>query len=247
MEEIAIKQQGELETLNNSVDAIKKAIAYGAAGSAGFQSMYSLATTGLKNKLFDEKEGYFGGKEIQQAEYWREATEKVTGKIGDGVDYVKNAIKDIKSISDAWTKVGEMAGKTLELITNFKDNYTNFMKELEGVKTQVNTELKSEGKVELVPLSYQNKTEVNSNLTTSNLTNTSSETNTNTIAKTETTLNNNINVNVSLDEASKNQALTTIVNNALTKYFENPSNISDMAKAGNNVKTSNGNVLSNVS
>jgi hypothetical protein len=82
MEEIAVKQQGELESLNNSVDAIRKAVAYGAASSAGFQAAYGSITTGAKNALFDEKEGLIGGNDKMQAEYWREATEMVTDKIG---------------------------------------------------------------------------------------------------------------------------------------------------------------------
>jgi hypothetical protein len=242
MEEIAIKQQGELEGLNKKVESILQAVLYGAAGSKTLQTAYSAGLGSIEKGI---NEVGLGGEEKKQAEYFREYTDKFFGKIGEVGQTVVDKLSSIENLNDV-----------LDVLTDFGSSVVNAVKsfDIETIKqadANLVKEFKMEkdtyGKYEPIPEKYKNTTLVSSNVSTSNVSETTNLSNTNTIAKTESTLNNNINVNVSLDEASKNQALTTIVNNALTKYFENPSNIYDMAKAGNNVKTSNGNVLSNVS
>jgi hypothetical protein len=244
MEEIAIKQQGELESLNNSVDAIKKAIAYGAAGSAGLQATYSTMTTGARKALFDETEGLIGGKEKMQAEYWREATENVTEKLGKGFDYVVEKITSIDSLESAWNTLGDLGTKLSDFVSSF--SWDNIKKTYEKVGEEVNKENKSYGTYELLPMKFENTTAVSSNVNTSNVTETTNQTNTNTTAKTEATLNNNVSINVSLDEASKNQALTTMLNTEIVKYLADPTNINKLFNAIAAMQTSNGNIISNV-
>jgi hypothetical protein len=114
------------------------------------------------------------------------------------------------------------------------------------VGEEVNKENKSYGTYELLPMKFENTTAVSSNVNTSNVTETTNQTNTNTTAKTEATLNNNVSINVSLDEASKNQTLTTMLNTAIEKYLADPTNINTLFNAIAAMQTSNGNIISNV-
>jgi hypothetical protein len=244
MEEIAIKQQGELESLNNTANSILQAVAYGAAGSAAFQSAYTTMTTGARKTLFEDENAMFGSKEIKQAEYWREATEKVTGKIGEGVKYVIDTVSQIKDLSSAWDALKDLGTKATELITNFSTNAESFLNELGNVKLEVKKENQSMGDYELMKSNYETKTTVNSNLTSANINNATTETNT--IASSAVNLNNTVDVTVKLDESSKNQMLTQIFTDAIVAHFSNQSNMSRFIKDVEKFKTSNGNVLSNV-
>jgi hypothetical protein len=186
----------------------------------------------------------FGSKEIKQAEYWREATEKVTGKIGEGVKYVIDTVSQIKDLSSAWDALKDLGTKATELITNFSTNAESFLNELGNVKLEVKKENQSMGDYELMKSNYETKTTVNSNLTSANINNATTETNT--IASSAVNLNNTVDVTVKLDESSKNQMLTQIFTDAIVAHFSDQSNMSRFIKDVEKFKTSNGNVLSNV-
>ena len=260
MEEIAIKQQGELEGLNNKVGAIKTAIAFGVTRTSAAQGLYSAGTTGLKNALFQDENNPNGiiPKSARDAENVGKAMQAALEVVNPLFKTLKTNINDINEVTKISAKIGQSA------IDFFKDFDldkltglgTKFLNKVMGTSTNVdnvggggtNSSIVNSSVSNTTNASLSNSNSVNSSLNNSSILNTD---NSNALKPQEVTLNEkvDVNVNVTLDPALKDQALKSLMDMALTKYFgpeggnENISYVlNEMAKQ----KTQNNLVQSNV-
>ena len=260
MEEIAIKQQGELEGLNNKVGAIKTAIAFGVTRTSAAQGLYSAGTTGLKNALFKDENNPNGiiPKSARDAENVGKAMQAALEVVNPLFKTLKTNITDINEVTKISAKIGQSA------IDFFKDFDldkltglgTKILNKVMGTSTNVanvggggtNSSIVNSSVSNTTNASLSNSNSVNSSLNNSSILNTD---NSNTLKPQEVTLNEkvDVNVNVTLDPALKDQALKSLMDMALTKYFgpeggnENISYVlNEMAKQ----KTQNNLVQSNV-
>ena len=260
MEEIAIKQQGELEGLNNKVGAIKTAIAFGITRTSAAQGLYSMGTTGLKNALFKDENNPNGiiPKSARDAENVGKAMQAALEVVNPLFKTLKTNIDDINEVTKISAKIGQSA------IDFFKDFDldkltglgTEILNKVMGTSTNVanvggggtNSSIVNSSVSNTTNASLSNSNSVNSSLNNSSILNTD---NSNALKPQEVTLNEkvDVNVNVTLDPALKDQALKSLMDMALTKYFgpeggnENISYVlNEMAKQ----KTQNNLVQSNV-
>ena len=260
MEEIAIKQQGELEGLNNKVGAIKTAIAFGITRTSAAQGLYSTGTTGLKNALFKDENNPNGiiPKSARDAENVGKAMQAALEVVNPLFKTLKTNIDDINEVTKISAKIGQSA------IDFFKDFDldkltglgTEILNKVMGTSTNVanvggggtNSSIVNSSVSNTTNASLSNSNSVNSSLNNSSILNTD---NSNALKPQEVTLNEkvDVNVNVTLDPALKDQALKSLMDMALTKYFgpeggnENISYVlNEMAKQ----KTQNNLVQSNV-
>ena len=260
MEEIAIKQQGELEGLNNKVGAIKTAIAFGVTRTSAAQGLYSAGTTGLKNALFQDENNPNGiiPKSARDAENVGKAMQAALEVVNPLFKTLKTNINDINEVTKISAKIGQSA------IDFFKDFDldkltglgTKILNKVMGTSTNVanvggggtNSSIVNSSVSNTTNASLSNSNSVNSSLNNSSILNTD---NSNALKPQEVTLNEkvDVNVNVTLDPALKDQALKSLMDMALTKYFgpeggnENISYVlNEMAKQ----KTQNNLVQSNV-
>ena len=260
MEEIAIKQQGELEGLNNKVGAIKTAIAFGITRTSAAQGLYSTGTTGLKNALFKDENNPNGiiPKSARDAENVGKAMQAALEVVNPLFKTLKTNIDDINEVTKISAKIGQSA------IDFFKDFDldkltglgTEILNKVMGTSTNVanvggggtNSSIVNSSVSNTTNASLSNSNSVNSSLNNSSILNTD---NSNALKPQEVTLNEkvDVNVNVTLDPALKDQALKSLMDQALTKYFgpeggnENISYVlNEMAKQ----KTQNNLVQSNV-
>ena len=262
MEEIAIKQQGELEGLNNKVGAIKTAIAFGQTRTSAAQGLYRAGTTGVKNALFQDENNPNGliPKSARDAENVGKAMQAALEAINPLFKTLKTNIDDINEVTKISAKIGKSA---IDLVTKMGDSISDLLTNLDITKlTSSGSDLLT--KIMGTSVNGTNvggtnssvNSSVNSNsVNTSNLNSVNSSVNntnnTNALKPQEVTLNEkvDVNVNVTLDPALKDQALKSLMDQALTKYFgpeggnENISYVlNEMAKQ----KTQNNLVQSNV-
>ena len=260
MEEIAIKQQGELEGLNNKVGAIKTAIAFGVTRTSAAQGLYSAGTTGLKNALFKDENNPNGiiPKSARDAENVGKAMQAALEVVNPLFKTLKTNITDINEVTKISAKIGQSA---LDFFKDFDLDKltglgTKILNKVMGTSTNVanvggggtNSSIVNSSVSNTTNASLSNSNSVNSSLNNSSILNTD---NSNTLKPQEVTLNEkvDVNVNVTLDPALKDQALKSLMDQALTKYFgpeggnENISYVlNEMAKQ----KTQNNLVQSNV-
>jgi hypothetical protein len=111
MEEIAIKQQGELEGLNNKVGAIKTAIAFGVTRTSAAQGLYSTGTTGVKNALFQDENNPNGliPKSARDAENVGKAMQAALEVVNPLFKTLKTNINDINEVTKISAKIGQSA------------------------------------------------------------------------------------------------------------------------------------------
>lgn len=263
MEEIAIKQQGELEGLNNKVGAIKTAIAFGITRTSAAQGLYSMGTTGVKNALFQDENNKGGliPKSFRDAENLGKAMQGALETVNPLFKTLKTNIDDINKVTEISAKIGKSA---IDLVTKMGESISDLLTNLDITKlTSSGSDLLTKimgTSVNGTNVGGTNSSTVNSSVN-SNSVNTSNSNsvnssvnntnNSNAPKPQELTLNEkvDVNVNVTLDPASKDQALTSLMDQALTKYFgpeggnQNISYVLDqMAKQ----KTQNNLVQSNV-
>ena len=260
MEEIAIKQQGELEGLNNKVGAIKTAIAFGVTRTSAAQGLYSAGTTGLKNALFQDENNPNGiiPKSARDAENVGKAMQAALEVVNPLFKTLKTNINDINEVTKISAKIGQSA---IDFLKDFDlDKLTGLgtkvLNKVMGTSTNVanvggggtNSSIVNSSVSNTTNASLSNSNSVNSSLNNSSILNTD---NSNALKPQEVTLNEkvDVNVNVTLDPALKDQALKSLMDMALTKYFgpeggnENISYVlNEMAKQ----KTQNNLVQSNV-
>ena len=260
MEEIAIKQQGELEGLNNKVGAIKTAIAFGVTRTSAAQGLYSAGTTGLKNALFQDENNPNGiiPKSARDAENVGKAMQAALEVVNPLFKTLKTNINDINEVTKISAKIGQSA---IDFLKDFDLDKltglgTKILNKVMGTSTNVanvggggtNSSIVNSSVSNTTNASLSNSNSVNSSLNNSSILNTD---NSNALKPQEVTLNEkvDVNVNVTLDPALKDQALKSLMDMALTKYFgpeggnENISYVlNEMAKQ----KTQNNLVQSNV-
>jgi len=247
MEEIAKKQLGELERLNAAFDATKKATAYSITTAQPSQKLYSELTTGAREKIFQDKDNpnkdAFIPEEFRRTENQREMWNFLAKKMGDGGKELINKISKIEDMNDLLGLFTDVSSGLLEYFTN--SGNSGMMNDLDKMKSFF-----SSGGANNTPSSNNSSSSNISNSSVSTNNNVSTNSNTNTNANTN--VNNNINnpssninlsnkvdLTVTMDPAIKNEALTTLMGNAITKYYEDPNKMAEFIKKINDIQTSN--------
>lgn len=247
MEDVAFDQLGELEKLNAKFDQLKKAAAYGLSSSDLSQKTYGLLTTGAREKLFKDEKNPNGiiPESALKTENWRDMTNKMTESISLGFEEAYKKLSSINSMADipaVLADLGNMATTALGGLT-----FDKIMAEFEKTNPGASAAMGTSG------ANTTNVNAINSNTTNSSLNNTNN-TNVNNVTPPipqELNLNEKVtvDVNVNLDPASKDQALTSLMNQALTKFFGPEGGNQNIAFVLNEIekqKTQNNLVQSNV-
>jgi hypothetical protein len=247
MEDVAFDQLGELEKLNAKFDQFKKAAAYGLSSNDLSQKTYGLLTTGARETLFKDEKNPKGmiPESVLKTENWRDMTNQMTSSISSGFEEAYKKLSSINSMADipgVLTEIGNMAMTALGGLT-----FDKIMSEFEKTNPGASAAMGTSG------ANTTNVNAINSNTTNSSLNNTNN-TNVNNVTPPqpqELNLNEKVtvDVNVNLDPASKDQALTSLMNQALTKFFGPEGGNQNIAFVLNEIekqKTQNGLVQSNV-
>lgn len=261
MEEIAIKQQGELEGLNNKVGAIKTAVAFGVTRTSAAQGLYKMGTTGVKNALFADETNPDGlvPKSIRDAENIGKAMQSALEAVNPEFVTLKRNINDVNKVTEISAKIGQSA---IDLLTSFDITKLTSMggdllSKIMGMSTNAvnvggggtnSSILNSSVNTNTTNTALSNSNSVNSSLNNSSISNTD---NLNAPKPQELNLNEKVtvDVNVNLDPAAKDQALTYLINQELTKFFSNDGGNKNIAFVLNEMakqKTQNNLVQSNV-
>jgi hypothetical protein len=235
MEEIAIKQQGELEGLNNKVGAIKTAVAFGVTRTSAAQGLYKMGTTGVKNALFADETNPDGvvPKSFRDAENVGKAMQSALEAVNPEFVTLKRNINDVNKVTEISAKIGQSA---IDLLTKMGESASDLLTNLDITKlkslgsdvltkimgTSVNgTNVGGGGTNSSTVNSSVNSNSVNSSNLNSVNSNVNNINNSNTPKPQELNLNEKVtvDVNVNLDPAAKDQALTYLINQELTKFF----------------------------
>jgi hypothetical protein len=267
MEEIAIKQQGELEGLNNKVGAIKTAVAFGVTRTSAAQGLYKMGTTGVKNALFADETNPDGvvPKSFRDAENVGKAMQSALEAVNPEFVNLKRNINDVNKVTEISAKIGQSA---IDLLTKMGESASDLLTNLDITKlkslggdvltkimgTSVNgTNVGGGGTNSSTVNSSVNSNITNTSLSNSNSVNSSLNNTDNLNAPKPQELNLNekvtVDVNVNLDPAAKDQALTYLINQELTKFFSNDGGNKNIAFVLNEIakqKTQNNLVQSNV-
>lgn len=262
MEEIAIKQQGELEGLNNKVGAIKTAVAFGVTRTSAAQGLYKMGTTGVKNQLFADENNPDGlvPKSFRDAENVGKFMQSTLETLNPEFINLKTNINDVNKVIEISGRIGQQA---IDLLTSFDITKLTSMggdifNKIMGMTTN-GTNIGGGGtnaspaSTSSINSSSVNATTSSSNsvISNSNTNNTSNVNNINEPKPQELNLNENVKIdlNVTLDPAAKDQALTFLINQELTKFFSNDGGNKNIAFVLNEIakqKTQNNLVQSNV-
>lgn len=238
MEELAVDQLGELTALNAKLAAFKTAREFGVSTTPFMQGLYSTATTGARKQLFESPDSPGGliPTEMRETENWRNFYNESALKFKDLGLEVVNKLKDINSFGDVvnlaqegFKKISDVVSDPEGFITKSLDFFSQSFKDENGNIT--NTGLANYNKNNATINPNVNSTATfNNNSSTSNTSTSNSNINASTMStqntKNDINLNNSIDINVKLDDAAKNQALTRILDEAVTKYFSDPSKMS---------------------
>lgn len=262
MEEIALKQQGELEGLNNKVGAIKTAVAFGVTRTSAAQGLYKMGTTGVKNQLFADENNPDGlvPKSFRDAENVGKFMQSTLETLNPEFINLKTNINDVNKVIEISGKIGQQA---IDLLTSFDITKLTSMggdifDKIMGMATNGSNiggggTNASPASTSSINSSSVNATTSSSNsvISNSNTNNTSNVNNINEPKPQELNLNENVKIdlNVTLDPSAKDQALTFLINQELTKFFSNDGGNKNIAFVLNEIakqKTQNNLVQSNV-
>jgi len=235
MEQLAVDQLGELEALNAKIAAFKTGLEFGVTTMQPMQNLYSMGTTGVRKQLIEEEKGDGGliKRTMRETENWRNAYSNLGDEVINFGKKVKEEVTSIKDLGDAadlakkaFDKLTEIAKDPTVLTTNltnimgksFNEPNTSYSGGL-GLNSS-NAKKVNNNEIQNATLNTSNSSSntSNSNL---NVSNQSSQSNSSNVS-----LNNSIDINVKLDDAAKDQALKNILNEAVQKYFEDPSKMS---------------------
>jgi len=245
MEEIAKKQLGELERLNAVFDATKKATAYSITTAKPSQDLYKGITTDTREKLFQDKDNpnkdAIIPEEFRRTENQREMLNALSKKFTtEGKDLI-NEISKIKDINDVLSLFTNVGTEILEYFT--KSGNSGLLGDLEKMKSYFtggakpsSTSSPSSSNVSNSSVSTNNNVSTNSNTN-----NNSSNTNVNNTNNPSSNINlsNKVDLTVSMDPAIRNEALTTLMSDAIKKYYEDPNKMADFIKKINDIQTNN--------
>ena len=245
MEEIAKKQLGELERLNAVFDATKKATAYSITTAKPSQDLYKGITTDTREKLFQDKDNpnkdAIIPEEFRRTENQREMLNALSKKFTtEGKDLI-NEISKIKDINDVLSLFTNVGTEILDYFT--KSGNSGVLGDLEKMKSYFtggakpsSTSSPSSSNVSNSSVSTNNNVSTNSNTN-----NNSSNTNVNNTNNPSSNINlsNKVDLTVSMDPAIRNEALTTLMSDAIKKYYEDPNKMADFIKKINDIQTNN--------
>ena len=245
MEQIAKKQLGELERLNAAFDATKKATAYSITTAKPSQDMYRGMTTGAREQIFQDKDNpnkdAYIPEEFRKTENQREMWNFLAKKAGDGGKELIDKISKIENMNDLlgmFTDVGS------SLLDYFKTSgNSGMMGDLEKMKSYFTGGASPSSTSNPSPSNVSNSSvSTNNNVSTNNSTNSNANTNINNNASNTSSninLSNKVDLNVTMDPAIRNDALTTLMSNAITEYYKDPSKMAEFIKKINDIQTNN--------
>jgi hypothetical protein len=245
MEQIAKKQLGELERLNAAFDATKKATGYAITTSQPSQDMYRGMTTGAREQIFQDKDNpnkdAYIPEEFRKTENQREMWNFLAKKAGDGGKELIDKISKIENMNDLlgmFTDVGS------SLLDYFKTSgNSGMMNDLEKMKSNFTGGASPSSTSNPSPSNVSNSSvSTNNNVSTNNSTNSNANTNINNNASNTSSninLSNKVDLNVTMDPAIRNDALTTLMSNAITEYYKDPSKMAEFIKKINDIQTNN--------
>ncbi len=226
MEQIAVDQLSELSALNAKIGAFKTALEFGASTTQTMQNLYSMGTTGVRKALIEEEKGDGGliPRTMRETENWRNAYSNLGDEVVNFGKKVKEEVTNIKDFGDAVEFAKKAVDKLAEIAKDPKilmDNLTNVMgKSFNQPSTNNASSSNSTNTVNSTATVSSSNVNVNNTNSNLNVNNQSSQNNT---SSNNVNLNNSIDINVKLDDAAKNQALTKILDDAVTNYFKDPS------------------------
>ena len=241
MEELAIDQLSELASLNAKMSAFLTATRFGAPSGTAMQGLYSTATTGTRKAAFTEYDNSGTGiisKESRETENTRDFVNKMTNQVGDIFSEVKKKISKVNSMADVETLFTEAADYLGGKFTDLKNKdilgeLTKFMNE-KNIKSSMisgsNVPNSSNTAINTSNNAVSSNNVVNNNMVTpSNIQNKPLES--------KIDLSNKVDVNVTMDPSIRNEALTTLMTDAIRKYYEDPSKMADFIKEINKIQT----------
>ena len=116
MEEIAVKQYGQLEGLNLKLTELKTALLFGATRTTALKEGYKMATEGAKEQIFGGggKTGVINPK-VMETEYFELYLNDRFEVLGAGIDDLINQVKNADSIDDFFTATSTL----FDTVTNF--------------------------------------------------------------------------------------------------------------------------------
>lgn len=248
MEEIAKKQLGELERLNAAFDATKKATAYSITTAQPSQKLYSELTTGARETIFQDKDNpnkeAFIPEEFRRTENQREMWNFLAKKMGDGGKELIDKISKIDDINDLLGLFTDVGSGLLDYFTN--SGNSGIMGDLDKMKSFFNNggtnNTPNTNNPSIIPNISNSSVSTNNNVSTNSNTNTNANTNVNNNTNNTSSninLSNKVDLNVTMDPAIRNEALTTLMSDAIRKYYEDPSKMSEFIKKINDIQTNN--------
>jgi hypothetical protein len=247
MEELAIDQLSSLQSIDTKISATLTAMGFGAATTSLMQTGYEAITTGVRKAGFEAPESPKG---IVKDEYRESENIRVgLGIIGDRVagvttevENLYNKIKTVSSVQDLKDLASstlETLGKAYSTITSDqffeemgKDFKTN-SPELETLFRKENT--KSTSSVNNTAINTSNNAVSSNDVVNNNMVTPSNIQNKPLESKID--LTNKVDVNVTMDPSIRNEALTTLMADAIRKYYEDPSKMANFIKEINKIQT----------
>ena len=249
MEELQKESLTEEQRTNFLLESLVTAIGYGESGSAPMMDLYSLAFKSPREALFQEKgrEGGVIGEEFRSSKQYRQTIDTAYSEIkpalvalGTGVfDYLKentkNILKDI-GIPTSGSEILKMAGdKAKELLGGILGglDLPSITSMIPGIGGSNNDPLTNYNqKISEVISNKAESTNINNN-------------NLNKVEFTPLTIDEKlkVDINVVLDPDSKNQALSTLMTQALESFFsggDNKTNVNMVKKSLEDDKTFQG-------
>ena len=249
MEELQKDSLTEEQRTNYLLSSILTAIAYGESGSAPMMDLYSLSTKSVREGVFQEKgrEGGIIGEEFRNSKQYRQTIDTAYSEIKPALvglgtevfDYLKENTKDILKdigIPTSGSEILKMAGdKAKELLGGILGglDLSSITSMIPGIGGSNNDPLTNYNqKISEVISNKAESTNINNN-------------NLNKVEFTPLTIDEKlkVDINVVLDPDSKNQALSTLMTQALESFFsggDNKTNVNMVKKSLEDDKTFQG-------
>jgi hypothetical protein len=244
METIAIDQLSELASLNAKMSEFLTATRFGAPSGDAMQGLYSTATTGTRKAVFTEYDNTGTGiisKESRETENTRDFVNKMTNQVDDIFSAVKKKISEVKSMADVETLFTEAATSLGNKFTELKN--TDILDELTKFMNKKNIKSSMISGSNTPNSSNTSINTSNSAVSSSNIINNPSTTPAsvaqNKPLDSNVNLSNKVDVNVTMDPLIRNEALTTLMSDAIRKYYEDPSKMAEFIKKINDIQTNN--------
>ena len=241
MEELAIDQLSSLQSIDAKISATLTAMGFGAATTTLMQTGYEEITTGARKKAFEAPESKDGivKEEFRESENIRVGLNVLGDKLGNLTDGISKLYEEAKNVTSA-SDVMELLNTTFDKLSKAGSNFSidDLKKEIKDKSPELDTLLTKNS------VSDKNNTTIS---TSNNAVNSNSVVNNATPAsvvqnkplESNVNLSNKVDVNVTMDPSIRNEALTTLMTDAIRKYYEDPSKMAEFIKDINRIQTNN--------